>query len=234
MNMLYKHLPKLLKLYNYFNLRVIYKYVPKSIRNKINLFLFPIVSKAPKQKYIFIHINKTGGTSINKALGLKGRRHFTVSEIIQKIGKNKVSSCFVFVVVRNPWAKVVSHYNYRIKTNQTSMRDNSISFTKWVQQTYGPKKNRFYYNNPKMFLPQSEWIKDENGNILIDKIIRFENLNDDFLEMTKFLGFKNISLPKINKTKKVDYRDYYNDRTKKIIEEWFSEDIRLFNYSFDK
>jgi hypothetical protein len=113
------------------------------------------------------------------------------------------------------------------------MRDNPISFTKWVQQAYGPKKNTYYYNKPKMFLPQSEWIKDEHGNILVDKILKFENLNDDFVKMTKFLGLKNISLPKINTTKKVDYRDYYNDSTKKIIEDWFSEDIRLFNYSFD-
>jgi hypothetical protein len=66
-------------------------------------------------RYVFIHINKTAGSSIEAALGLQ-LSHFSAREVIASIGEETWKNVFKFTVVRNPWDKVVSHYHYRVQT----------------------------------------------------------------------------------------------------------------------
>jgi len=183
------------------------------------------------REYIFIHINKTGGTSIGKVIDLPLKSHLTAREIIDLVGQIPFKNAFKFAVVRNPWSKVVSHYNYRLKSNQNGLGDNHLSFKEWVKCTYGENKNPIYYDKPKMFLPQTEWLKDYSGQITINHILRFETLSHDFKTIANTLGISK-SLPHYNKTDKTDYRQYYDEETKVIVERWFKEDIVQFSYSF--
>jgi len=195
---------------------------------------FPRKLRALRNRYfdnfIFIHINKTGGSSIEKALKLP-LEHLTALEIIKKIGCKQWQNRFTFTVIRNPWDKVVSHYHYRVQTNQTNLRVRTIEFKEWVRLTYG-NKDSFYYDNPKMFMPQSDWITDHEGQVLVDFICHFENLDDDFSYVCKKLGKKAVSLAHIKGSKRGNYRDYYDDETIEIIARWFSRDIEDFGYYF--
>ena len=74
------------------------------------------------QKFVFIHINKTAGSSIEKALKLRFE-HKTALEKRAEIGPELFAEKFVFAFVRNPWDKVVSHYHYRVRTNQNGFGD---------------------------------------------------------------------------------------------------------------
>lgn len=206
-------------------LRVIYVYFTKDENNPLR--------KGPKGNFIFIHINKTAGSSIKTAIGLTKKNHLTVKEIIDTHGVGQIvfKNTYKFAVVRNPWDRALSQYKYRVKTNQCNMKDEPIPFKDWVKKTYGKEKDSFYYSNPKMFLPQVDWLKDYNGEIRINKILRFENLNEEFSAVLKDIGIEK-QLPHYNKTKRVDYREYYNEETKLIIEDWFKEDIEQFGYSF--
>jgi chondroitin 4-sulfotransferase 11 len=181
--------------------------------------------------YIFIHINKTAGTSIGKAIGLPLKHHQTAREVIAKIGKNKWNGAYRFTLVRNPWDKVVSHYEYRRKRNKTEVASRGISFSEWVKKTYGPEKDPFYYNNPKAFQPQVEWLKDDEGNISIDFIGKFETINEDFDHIKSAIGLE-AELPHLNASKRADYQSYYNDETREIVANWFREDIETFGYRF--
>lgn len=182
-------------------------------------------------KFVFIHINKTGGSSVEKALNIPFE-HKTALEKIEEIGQGNWSSKLTFTVIRNPWDKVVSHYHYRVQTNQTNLRDKPIAFKKWVQRTYG-NQDPFYYDNPKMFMPQIDWISDKTGNILVDKIVRFENLDNEFIEVMKILG-KNVTLPHVKSSKRRKYVDYYDEETVTIIQNWFRQDIKHFGYEFNE
>jgi chondroitin 4-sulfotransferase 11 len=183
------------------------------------------------KKYIFIHINKTGGTSVTSAIGLSKKSHYTVKEVIALIGSETFDKAYVFTIVRNPWSKVVSHYKYRVKTNQTNLGAKTISFKQWVSATYGVDKDLFYYDNPKMFAPQVEWLKDGKGAVCANDIIKFETLNKDFERVAKVIGVK-FELPHLNATKNDSYQDYYDDDTIEIVRNHFREDIELFDYYY--
>jgi hypothetical protein len=180
--------------------------------------------------YVFIHINKTGGSSIEKALSLPFE-HKTARQKIEEFGLSRWESKLSFAVIRNPWDKVVSHYHYRVLTNQTGMANGHIDFNRWVQLAYGDHDPR-YYDQPMMFMPQKEWLIDDNGNIVVDRILRFENLSKDFNELAADLGIRK-RLPHVKKSNRAnDFRRYYNKETVKIIADSFAQDIDEFGYDY--
>ena len=179
--------------------------------------------------FIFIHINKTGGSSIEKALNLPFE-HLTASEKIRQIGLERWNSRYTFAVVRNPWDKVVSHYFYRVQTNQTNMGNGHISFEDWVRLAYGDKDSRFY-DKKKMFMPQLNWISNSDDEIIVDFICRFEKLSNDFEHVCNRVGMP-AELPHVKTSKRGDYRDYYCAETSEIVHQHFYKDIEKFNYSF--
>lgn len=202
-------------------------------KNMIGLKINPPLHKGKHQDFVFIHINKTGGTSVNGVVGKPFRKHLTVKDVIRIIGPKKWKTAYKFAIIRNPWEKVVSHYKYNVKKNVTKMAEEPIEFKDWVKCTFGEPKDYKYYNRAQMFFPQIEWLKNYEGKIDVDKIIRFENINEGINEVFKYLQI-DAELPHLNKTHKSDYREYYDDETKQIIADWFHEDIKEFGYTFDK
>ena len=61
---------------------------------------------------------------------------------------------------------------------------------------------------------------------------KFENLQSDFNKICEIIGIKKEKLPLINNTNKEDYKSYYTEETKKIIQKAYKKDIEMFNYSF--
>ena len=217
--------------------------VSRNLRKKIKglnrwikgLYIKGYNSPLRKGKYgdfIFIHLNKNGGTSISNAIGLPYVRHLNVKEIISMIGEDAFSQSFVFCVVRNPWDRVVSQYEFRLRTNQINKSDINSSFKEWVKDTYGGQNTFSNYKNPKLFYPQCDWLKDKNGVIRVENILKFESLHDDFEKITEKLGIKN-DLPHLNVTRKKSYKNYYDKETEETVGKWFKEDIERFNYSFE-
>lgn len=151
-------------------------------------------------------------------------------EIISMIGKEQWDEAFKFTVVRNPWSKVVSHYQYRKRYN-AQLKKYPLSFTDWVRKTYGLHKDSFYVNNLKLFQSQINWIKDFKGRIAVDKIIRFEEIEKGFDEIAARLEI-NKKLPHLNKTNHTDYKLMYDEESREIVGNRFKSDIIEFGYEF--
>ncbi len=206
-------------------------------RSEKFLYRFLHIKPAPLREgrngpFIFVHINKTAGTSIGKAIGLPVKHHLTAREIIARIGPDRWNTAYKFTLVRNPWDKVVSHYEYRRKKNKTEIASRNITFSQWVKMTYGKDKDTFYYDNPKSFQPQVDWLKDNDGNINIDFIGKFESIAQDFKQIRLAIG-NHAQLPHLNASKRASYQDYYNSETRGIIADWFHEDLTTFGYEFE-
>lgn len=159
-------------------------------------------------------------------------QHYTAREFKDMLGQQKFDNAFKFTFVRNPYDKVLSHYKFRVKTNQTNLGNNPFDFNQWIELTYG-KKDPAFYDKPKFFMPQINWLTDQNDQVLVDFIGRFENLQQDFNIVCDYAGMERKTLPHLNKTKKTgSYRDFYNESSREIITEHFRKDLDYFGYEF--
>lgn len=104
----------------------------------------------------FIHINKTGGSSVEEALGLPFR-HQTAAEALAVIGRRRWDRRLTFSVVRNPWDRAVSQYHFRVRTGQTGLDESGISFTEWLRLVH-VERDPAYRDVPRMFMPQLDWL----------------------------------------------------------------------------
>jgi chondroitin 4-sulfotransferase 11 len=186
-------------------------------------------------EFLFVHINKTAGSSIESALGLPAR-HCTVDDFIQEVGIDGWSRSRSFAFVRNPWDRVVSHYHWRVHTNQTGLGDAHLPFGDWVLATYRDRDPR-YYDKPRMFMPQLRWLtRDERGAagpIEVGFVGRFEHLLPEFSRLCEWLGFDQApTLPHLRRSGRPAYRPCYDLRTRRVVEDWFKEDLEILGYDF--
>lgn len=167
-----------------------------------------------EHKLIFIHINKCAGCSIEKAFGQPLKDHRLPHEIIANIGYDKWQEYFKFSIVRNPWDRLVSQYNYRKNYGKATK-----PFQQWFWEDISIETWQF--------MPQYNWITG------LDYIARFENLQEDFKYVCEKIG-KIVILPHINKTSHNHYSWYYDDEMVKRVEELYSIDISTYGYTFEK
>jgi hypothetical protein len=85
-----------------------------------------------------------------------------------------------------------------------------------------------------------DWITDDDGNIMVDFVGRYENLEEDWrkvrgvLEERTGLTMKRDQ-PLVHKHRSNighGYRWYYNDETKELVREHYKKDIEAFDYDF--
>ena len=205
--------------------------IVEKYKNKIGFYFNSPIKKGSKRDFVFIHIPKTGGTSIVSIFGEAFQKHNTSKEVIDQIGKERWNEAYKFSVVRNPWDRIHSWYKFRVKHDQQKMRSKPISFKDWVACTLGEPKDLYYYYRPKTFMQQMDWIENDEGRIDMDRIIRFENLQADFDLVANDVGIRS-QLPHINKTTETNYRDFYDEKTKQLVADWHQKDIQYFGYEF--
>ena len=69
------------------------------------------MSGAGPRDFTFVHIQKTGGTSIRVALGLPKvppGKHWSAARHRAALGREEWERRFTFAFVRNPWDRLVS------------------------------------------------------------------------------------------------------------------------------
>ncbi|TVQ49492.1 MAG: hypothetical protein EA365_00380 [Gloeocapsa sp. DLM2.Bin57] len=245
-----------------------------------------------KKGFIFVHIPKTGGTSICTALKYYNHRpinnyylnkflwkyigwlaaptshlqllslmsnfHISARDIKSELESQKMISSFLampkireqykdvldtssmydklfkFAIVRNPWTRELSIYEY-IKGNKKHPRHEFFSTFKSFNEFLNWKYENQFVKNRRPGLIQLDYITDANGNIIVDFFGKTENLAQDFQTVLNKLGITDVSLPHVNKSKSndVDYKSYYDDEAKEIVGEMCKEDLEFFGYTFD-
>jgi hypothetical protein len=103
------------------------------------------------------------------------------------------------------------------------------SFKTWVNKDSEAFR---LYDERKSFGAQYDLISDGDENILMDKILRYENFEDEVRELLLSFGISQIRDLHLNKSNHVDYKIYYTDQTRNIIANRFEKDIDYFKYTF--
>jgi len=134
---------------------------------------------------------------------------------------------FKFSFVRNPWSRAYSWYRATMKDSREQIKYSvpaSCQFFDFIKYhlEYQPGLRTQFY-----------WLRDSKGNIPLDFIGRFENLESDFIKVAQSIGLLNSELPKKRYTgKSASYVKAYNSRTKDIIWQKYREEIDFFGFEF--
>lgn len=128
---------------------------------------------------------------------------------------------FKFAVVRNPWARVYSWYRNVMRDPHHGI--SPCSFSEFLHS----------HSGNWALQPQTHWLLDFNGEMPLDRVVRFENLADEMADILDLLGFDDTELPHLLKGKSdADYRSAYSDSDAEIVAHRYEEEISLFGYDF--
>ena len=189
-----------------------------------------------KSKTIFIHIPKTAGVSLAKAIygdvSLEGHRSFYFNSIALNTKSEKY---FSFTFVRNPFDRLYSAYKFLSKgginyLDKLAFQTHLSEFKDFEDFILNGLNKKLIYEITH-FIPQHEYLCDNKGNILVDFIGRFENLDKDILLLSKKLK-KDINLSHHNFNRKLDYKKVYTDEMISKVHQIYKKDIDIFKYNF--
>lgn len=198
---------------------------------------------------IFIHIPRCAGTSVEEVVwhGVReerelwmgfvdryhnrhqtgGLQHLFARQISCEVGEPRFSSYFKFTVVRNPFDRLVSQFAYMDRRPDLRAfigMDGHATFDEYLSLI--SRKRHVQWE------PQTSFIYDEDGKLLVDFIGRFEHLGQSMAYVFERLGLSGMELPHLNGADRAPYRDYYTEELRLWVESLYERDLALLGYEF--
>ncbi len=211
-----------------------------------------------RYQFLFVHIAKTGGTSVRNALqryrwrdpyylpqwiasklsgaaghtlGIKLPRHCKAITAQVMLPREVYQGLFKFAFVRNPWDLQVSSYHH-IKRERPHLLGNDESFSAFLHRKLDQQRE-WQYHIDTSITPQLDYLVDLRGNQIVDFVGRYESLQADFDHCCEQIGLPKQTLPHRRRAgDRSAYRDYYDEDTKGLVERHFAADIDAFGYQF--
>ena len=196
------------------------------------------------RNFLFIHVPKTGGSSIQKAVlpfsdsklvsyhpedtpfedielfeihNLSSGllpKHSTYDRIRIVLGPETVDPLFKATVTRNPWERIVSY----------------LCGAHW------DAPERFFTEEGFLDFIASDFVQPLERYIPFDKVdqfIRFDHLEEDFQVFCRAIDIAPPPLEHLLKSERQPYPTYYTDRTREAVATRFAQEIERFGYTFD-
>lgn len=206
-------------------------------------------------KFIFVHIPKTAGQTVQKVLNpyciepetnktlfrriltnlpvrenvdkAFFRPHYSANWIKTKVGQQTFSQYKTFAFIRNPFDLLVSRYEFilRRKNHHRHTLISAMNFSQYLEY----ERARHQKNQKDLF----SFVCDKSGNIIVDELFRFEDLSSEINRMCAFLNIEQPSqIAHIHKSERKPYQEYYSDSDIAVASKIFERDIQHFDYKF--
>jgi len=199
-----------------------------------------------KHKFIFIHIPKTAGTTICSnwqgsplkeictEYGVLGGTHKTALQL-KEMFPAEWDKYLKFAVVRNPYGRFISKYFFKqLKARPIEDFENYV----WDDRETEALLPQLYWLTDRhdYFLPVSQYDRADLhfGNIIVDRVLRYENLNKELGDLFSELGISPCDvLPHFRRTQKIDNPDdYFPTHFKALVTYLYREDLKRFDYQY--
>ena len=150
-------------------------------------------------------------------LSRRAYNHMPAQMVRRILGRERWASYYTFAIERNPWDAVVSLYHWRYRDTEP------MPFAEFVRspmvESYATKNARIYRLR---------------GEIAVDRVCRYESLDDDLAEVWAHLGLPGApALPRAKGGVRPagSYAAYYDDETAAHVSDLFAPMIRDLGYA---
>jgi hypothetical protein len=190
-----------------------------------------------RHKCVFVHVPKTAGQSIehvflgalkltwetragllirrndNPEMGPPRLAHLRAVDYVRcgHITSDEFQTYYKFSFVRNPWDRMISLYKH-------------LGFSRRVEfKTFLVKelRKRVYERKFWFVRPQADFIFDDNGDLVVNFVGRFERLDEDFGYVCKRIDLPEGRLPHINRSSDKNRKHVFD------VKEAFSKPDRI-------
>jgi hypothetical protein len=193
------------------------------------------------KKIILIHPPRTGGSSFETLLRRNavkdnwkkrlffnfydrfkfeshffiGLKHITCSQIKNIVGEAYYADALKIAFLRNPYDRVISHYNY-----EPYRRINALS---------GKSLKYFLENYKPMSFEYGESLSDYYDDA-VDHFIRFENYMEDVLSICEKSNLEPLIRHEAKTQRRSEWKSYFDAETLEMVNVRFAEDFDRFGY----
>ncbi|MBK6412569.1 sulfotransferase family 2 domain-containing protein [Sphingopyxis sp.] len=202
-----------------------------------------------QHRFIFVAIPKTGTHSVRQGLrdhlgegdmeqarlfvekqfpipeiARMGHGHISFAEIRPFLGEDVFGDYFKFAFVRNPFDRFVSYCAFATSREGSFARD--------------PKRvmRHFLFAAPPLqhiiFRPQHLFLTDTDGRLLADRLGKVETMQSDYDAICAQIGVATSPLDHANRSRRGDYRDYYDQELIDGVAKIYARDLELFGYDY--
>jgi hypothetical protein len=198
--------------------KVIFFHIPKVAGYSIEQFLYP-----SELEYKVFHEDIVYGIHQGQMT-----QHLDYNGMLKYLSEEYMQSCFKFAFVRNPWDRLHSAFSY-LKPIYTKRFGGFEGFIKDAclqvdKKTYPPTGH---------IKPQSDYLFDKNGKMILNFIGKYESLTESFDVLKGLIGMEG-TLAHFNKSplKTETYKDLYTPELIDLVAKSYQKEIDYLGYSF--
>jgi len=196
-----------------------------------------IVSK--KKKVLYLHIAKTGGSSIvrllqnndmdDRVLSNKRGSYEDKVEYFTEVAEHW-DEYYKFTFIRNKFDLLISLYNYDRQLNGRWSLDSEVSFDSFIRDHIGCE-NTFVQKIQYNKLLDQHYLTHYGDEPLFDFVGHFNRYNDDLNHVCEHLGIENteihVNAGSYDRSKKADY---YTAELEQVLRSKFPQEFACFGW----
>ena len=202
-------------------------------------------------RFIFIHVARTGGTSIEQTLsGMVGMnferthtnaevlpdgncKHLSAREMKRIVGDRIWDEYFTFAFVRNPYDRLLSGWSFeKALAGRVDWVDPEWTafnrFEDFLDALAADREGRIRSHDSQLAM-----LGDARTDILVDFVGRFERLQEDFDSACRRIGLPPTRLSSTGRSPHRPWPEYYTQEREDAVKARFRDDFAAFGYSGD-
>lgn len=214
---------------------------------------------APDKRFIFIHVPKAAGTSINAALSMHDAffpvrngdvaarkqhaekiglpsatalltEHASAKHFITALGAETYSGYYSTAFVRNPWDVAVSWFHYRQINPAVAGHAEAAAAGTFAKYVTTHLAGP---DGARQVGLQHPFVVDDSGAVAVSFIGRYESLEQDFAKVIRRFQIATLPLDHFNQSYHPAWPGLYTPATFEIVRALVSRDAALFGYPDD-
>ncbi len=188
---------------------------------------------------VYLRVPKSANTSIRLSMPGGQQTRIDLARL-----QDRYASHLCFSFVRNPWARLVSIYVEKLRSDNRNDRRFKEGIHRGFLRLGVPMRVGMPFaefaeavcslsddETEKHLKSQSHFLV-RDGELVPRFLGRVETIAEDWRRLGELAGFR-VELPHHNKTRHSPYASYYDDALRKLVGDRYREDVERFGYDFE-